>query len=216
MNKSEQFAYDVTVIFTRSSINIAEPGYNRDKLYIPQIELPLLFSIESNLPSMMRLVPGSIRDVETLKNTIGEININGITFILDRGFFSEENVKYLYKSGMNFIILARRNSFLYDKVKRSLEDHFFYQDRLIKCSKKRWSVFFLYLYEDSELKKEEEKTLFKMLDDKAIDEEEFHERIKKQGRFYLYRTLTGIARGYILHTRAGMLLKSILTFQRMY
>lgn len=185
MNKSEQFAYDVTVIFTRSSINIAEPGYNRDKLYIPQVELLLLSSTESNLPSMMRIVPGSIRDVETLKNTIEDININGITFILDRGFFSEENVKYLYKSGMNFIIPARRNSFLYDKVKRSLEGHFFYHDRLIKCSKKRWSVFFLYLYEDSELKKEEEKTLFKMLDDKAIDEEEFHERIKKAGRILL-------------------------------
>ncbi len=185
MNKSDHFAYDVTVIFTRSSMDIAESGYNRDKLYIPQIELLLLSSIDTNLPSMMRVVPGSIRDVETLKNTIQDINMNGITFILDRGFFSEENVKYLHTSGMKFIIPARRNSFLYDKVKRSLEGHFFYHDRLIKCSKKRWSVFFLYLYEDSELKKEEEKTLFKMVDDNAIGEEEFHNIIKNAGRILL-------------------------------
>ncbi len=67
MNKSDQFAYDVTVRFTRSSINIVEPGYNRDKLYIPQIELPFLSSTDSNLPSMMRIVPGRTKDFETLK-----------------------------------------------------------------------------------------------------------------------------------------------------
>ncbi len=125
-------------------------------------------------------------------------------------------MKYLYNSGLKFIIPAGRNSFLYDKVKRSLEGHFFYHDRLIKCSKKKWSFFYLYLYEDSELKKEEEKTLFKIFDDKAIEEEEFLERIKNAGRILLVPNINRIAHGYILPTRAGMFLKSILTFQRMY
>jgi transposase len=185
MKKSEHFAYDVTVVFTRSSMDIAEPGYNRDRAYLPQVEFLLLSSTDTNLPSMMRVVPGSIRDVETLTATIQNLNIDGITFILDRGFFSEENVKYLHASKMNFIMPARRNSFLYGKAKKSLDEHFFYRERLIKCSKKRWSVFYLYLYEDGELRKEEEKTIFRMLDDGAIEKDEFNEKMKKAGRILL-------------------------------
>lgn len=185
MNKSDHFAYDVTVVFTRSSMDIAEPGYNRDGVYLPQIELLLLSSTETNLPSMMRVVPGSIKDVETLAATIQDLNMEGVTFILDRGFFSEGNVKYLHTSKMKFIIPARRNSFLYGKVKKSLDEHFFYRERLIKCSKRRWSVFFLYLYEDGDLRKEEEKAIFKMLDDRVIEKDEFNERIKKAGRILL-------------------------------
>lgn len=58
---------------------------------------------------------------------------------------------------------ARRNSFLYEKMKRSFDDHFFYHERLIKCSKKRWSVFYLYLFEDRILKKEDETRLISFL-----------------------------------------------------
>jgi hypothetical protein len=38
---------------------------------------------------------------------------------------------------------------------------------LIKCTKNRWSVFYLYLYEDNELKNEEEKAIYSEYDEKG-------------------------------------------------
>ena len=59
-----QFVYDLSVIFTRSEgINIAEAGYNKDHVYLPQINLALLYSVDKGLPTMVRALPGSIKDI---------------------------------------------------------------------------------------------------------------------------------------------------------
>jgi len=70
-----------------------------------------------------------------------------------------------------------------------MNEHFFYRERLIKCSKKRWSLFFLYLYEDNELKKEEEEAIYKEYDEKIIDYGEFRERLDKAGRILIISNL---------------------------
>jgi len=62
LTSSENFAYDISAIVTRSSINISDIGYNKEMEYIPQIELILISSTDSKLPAMVRIVPGSIRD----------------------------------------------------------------------------------------------------------------------------------------------------------
>jgi len=117
---SKNFAYDISAIVTRSSINISDIGYNKEMAYIPQIELILLSSTDSKLPAMVRIVPGSIRDVETLRTSVEDIGIEKITFILDRGIFSEDNVMELYRRNLSFVMPTRRNSFLYDKIKKTM------------------------------------------------------------------------------------------------
>jgi Transposase len=186
---SKNFAYDISAIVTRSSINISDIGYNKEMAYIPQIELILISSTDSKLPAMVRIVPGSIRDAETLRTSVEDIGIEKITFILDRGIFSEDNVKELYRRNISFVIPTKRNSFLYDKIKKTMNEHFFYKERLIKCSKNRWSVFYLYLYEDNELKNEEEKAIYSEYDEKRIEYDEFKERLEKAGRILIISNL---------------------------
>jgi Transposase len=123
LNGSDKYAYDITAMFTRSSINISDLGYNKEMENIPQIELILISSTETNLPAMVRIIPGSIKDVETLRTSIEDLGIDKITFIMDRGFFSEENVKEMYKKGINFVIPTRKNSFLYEKIKKTMNEH---------------------------------------------------------------------------------------------
>ena len=54
----------LSVIFTRSEgINIAEAGYNKDHVNLPQINLALLYSVDKGLPTMVRALPGSIKDI---------------------------------------------------------------------------------------------------------------------------------------------------------
>jgi len=59
----KHFVYDLSVVFTRSSMNLAEIGYNKDRINVPQINLALLHSAKG-LPAMIR--PGSVKDVVTL------------------------------------------------------------------------------------------------------------------------------------------------------
>jgi len=63
-----------------------------------------------------------------------------------------------------------------------MDEHFFYRERLIKCSKNRWSVFYLYAYEDNDPKNEEERILYKEKDENKIEYNEFMERLSRAGR----------------------------------
>jgi len=91
--KNQDLIYDLSAILTRSSLNFAEFGYNKDKIHIPQVNIVLFCSLETGLPTMIRTLPGSVRDVKSLYNSIIEIKKENGTVILDRGFFSEDAIK---------------------------------------------------------------------------------------------------------------------------
>jgi transposase len=107
-NDTETFVYDITSLSSTSrNIEWLEYGYNRDGLDLPQINLGLVHSIHRQIPLYYKIFPGSINDVVTLKNLIAEIKAFGISkcmFILDRGFYSENNIIEMTKLGINFII----------------------------------------------------------------------------------------------------------------
>jgi hypothetical protein len=218
-----QFVYDLSVVFTRSEgINIAEVGYNKDHVYLPQINLALLYSVDRGLPTMIRAVPGSIKDITSLYNSLRESGIEGKILILDRGFFSKDVVAFLLGQGISFLLPARRNSELYD-TRIHLTGHFFYRERLIRFGKRRIEGYFLYLFEDAVLRMEEEKTLYKRLDEGTIDKERLGGGLKRAGRilllsdldkdgeevFMLYKQRGGVEKQFDTY-------KNVLNADRMY
>jgi len=88
--------YDITSISSYSTnIDFIEWGYNRDKEKLPQLNYGVTFCQNSLLPLHYNLYPGSIVDITTLKNCIKYLelyNLTDILFILDRGFFSKQNI----------------------------------------------------------------------------------------------------------------------------
>jgi transposase len=63
--------------------------------------------LHRHLPLYFKLFPGSINDVVTLKNLVAEVKAFGITkslFILDRGFYSENNLKEMSDEKIDFIL----------------------------------------------------------------------------------------------------------------
>ena len=185
LTRGKQFAYDLTAVFTRSSMNIADLGHNSAGAYVPQVNLIMLSSISGHTPSMVRAVPGSVADVKTVRATLGDIDLSSLTLVLDRGFFSEENMEELAEGGLKFILPARRNSLLYGRAAQRMSGHLFYQGRLVKFSRKNAGKKRLYLFEDSELRKEEEGTLYRMLDEVKMGKNEFDERMRKAGRILI-------------------------------
>ena len=106
--QTEYLAYDVTSISSYSkNIRELEWGYNRDKERLPQINMGMYYGEESGLPLYYRVYPGSISDKAHLKYMIADnefINGKHTRFVMDRGFYSKENLQYLTAGGYRFVI----------------------------------------------------------------------------------------------------------------
>ncbi len=104
----EYVAYDVTSISSYSkNITELEWGYNRDKEKLPQLNLGMYFGEESKLPLYYRTYPGSISDKAHLRYMLEDnefINAKKTRFVMDRGFYSADNLRYLVDGGYRFVI----------------------------------------------------------------------------------------------------------------
>lgn len=71
-----------------------------------QIRLLCVLDQESKIPLYYRYLPGNIVDISTLRTTIDELKMLGVEssyVLIDAGYFSEENIKELYKNQINFL-----------------------------------------------------------------------------------------------------------------
>ena len=104
----EFLAYDVTSISSYSNgIESLEWGYNRDKEKLPQLNMGMYYGESSALPLYYRLYPGSIPDKAHLRymaEDTGIISCKKTKFVMDRGFYSAENLNYLTEKGCRFVI----------------------------------------------------------------------------------------------------------------
>jgi len=189
LGDSQQLVYDLSSMFSRSmSISQAEKGYNKDKIQVPQINLALLCNADNGLPTMIRSLPGSVRDIKTLYNSLSEIDIVNKILILDRGFFSEDVLQFLDGKNISYIIPTRRNSNYY-KTRIHLNGHLYYREQLIRCGRRKHGNKFLYMFEDQRLMAEENSTLYQKLDEEKITKQELRESMKRSGRILFVSNL---------------------------
>lgn len=183
-----ELIYDLSVILTNSSLNFAEYGYNKDKIYLPQVNLALFCSINTGLPTMVRLIPGSVRDIKSLYNSLQEIDTAGKTLVIDRGFFSNDVIEFLLEKKMNFVLPVRRSSNYY-KYGIKINGHFFYHERLIKYGKLAIKDLFIYLFEDQDLSLEETKTIYRLLDKHQKNPQKLNQSLEKAGKIIILSNL---------------------------
>lgn len=103
----EYIAYDVTSVSTYSNgIDIAEWGYNRDGEKLLQVNMGMFQGMESKFPVYYELYNGSIPDksrLEFMMLVANKLGIKNVKFVLDRGFSTEDNLKYIHGEGNLFI-----------------------------------------------------------------------------------------------------------------
>jgi len=188
-SQARQLVYDLSFVFSYSeTVNLAEFGYNANDVWLPQVNIALFSATDTGLPVMIRALPGPVRDAATLVRSLAGIDTSRTTLILDRGFVSEANEKVLREAGLQFVLPQRRNSGRYD-TRIHLTDHFFYHKRLIHAGKREVDGLTLYLYEDVDLAAEEEKTLYRLLEEGVIDRETLNRRLKRAGRILIVSSL---------------------------
>jgi transposase len=101
-------AYDVTSFSSHAKgIGDTEWGYNRDGDSLPQINLGCYLGYDSALPLFYVTYPGSIVDKSHMSYMMaynGGLGINNATFVMDKGFCSAANVRYMHSRHLPYIL----------------------------------------------------------------------------------------------------------------
>ena len=109
--EKEFLAYDTTSVSSYSKgLKQVKYGNNKDHDHLPQINLALLFGERSRLPVYYRKLSGNISDVSTIQNMLADIDfleLEKINLVMDRGFYSEDNINALYQKHYKFLIATK-------------------------------------------------------------------------------------------------------------
>lgn len=202
----EKLIYDTSAIFSYSkNLNLAELVTGRDELLLPRINFLLAFSRSKRQPCYVRLVPGSVMDVKTLRVFVEEIRDKSAFLILDKGFLDKHNLSLLNDAGFNFILPLRRNSKLID-YRRRMTGWFLFRKRTIRYTSYSREELHIYLFEDILLRATEENEFYNLR--AAGASPKFHRewagrialvsnvKLRPQEAFQLYKSRDEIERAF--------------------
>jgi len=106
--ETEFLAFDTTSISSHSElIHQVKYGKNKEGDRLPQINLALLLGEQSGLPAYYRKLPGNVSDVKTVTNLLKDITflkLDKVKLVMDRGFYSADNINSMYKNHYKFLI----------------------------------------------------------------------------------------------------------------
>ena len=106
--EKEYWAYDTTSTSSYSeTLKQVKYGKNKDGDKLPQFNLALLFGEQSGLPFYYRKIAGNIPDVKTIHELVRELDALGyekVKLVMDRGFYSADNINALYKEHYKFLV----------------------------------------------------------------------------------------------------------------
>ena len=126
--EKEFWAYDITSISSYSEyIRQVQYGRNKENDPLPQLNLALVFGETSNLPFYYRKLAGNIPDSKTVKNLLADLDVLGyskVKLVMDRGFYSEENINALFKNHLKFLISAKMSLSFIRKELDAIYDEF--------------------------------------------------------------------------------------------
>lgn len=109
--EKEFWAYDITSISSYSEcLRQVQYGRNKEGDPLAQLNLALVFGESSNLPFYYRKLAGNIPDSKTVKDLLADLNVLGfskVKLVMDRGFYSEDNINALFKEHVKFLISAK-------------------------------------------------------------------------------------------------------------
>ena len=165
-------------------------------------ETRLILAIDriTGLPLLYRYNAGNIVDVTTLKSTILELKAYGVNVdfsILDAGYYSEKNIKALYKDSIRFITRLRPNLKLYKELAaenidglESRRNAVFYRDRLLYIKRVPTELFgrqaYAYVAIDHQRHSDESYSFMKQaFNDKDLSYEEIDRKAKGKGMFII-------------------------------
>ena len=103
-------------------ISMIEYGAAKIDAGLPIFNYAVGYDVNNREPLMYEKYPRSINDVSQLQYMIAKgkgYGYNNIGFILDRGYFSKENLKFMDDNGFAFIIMVKGiKDFIHDQIRQ--------------------------------------------------------------------------------------------------
>lgn len=108
LGDDDNYALDITSISSYSDLMVyVRAGYNRDHENLEQVNMALLIGSKSRLAGYYTMLPGNINDKTSLRRFIRTVEAHGFrkfSMVMDKGFYSAENVDEIYRLGVRFTI----------------------------------------------------------------------------------------------------------------
>ena len=171
----DEVVYGMSAYFTRSEQTDLVGRNTEDAGLMQRINLAMIFSKDTGAPTMVRTLSSPVGELAPMRKLLDEIGGEGMTLVLERDSFSEDVVDLLRLRNVSFVLPVNRDNDLYD-MDIPLQRHFFHDKHLIKTGRRRHKNMWLYLYQDAQLKMEEELTLYRMLDENRLPEKNVMDR----------------------------------------
>ncbi|HHU47530.1 MAG TPA: transposase [Bacteroidales bacterium] len=109
--KRRTILIDATDIALQSNnITLSQKGYNSNMDFQPQFVLLYLYDALTLEPIYYRSIPGNVREVSAMKNTLIMSGLEDCIYISDKGFFSHSNLTQLESMSLQYIIPLRRDN----------------------------------------------------------------------------------------------------------
>jgi hypothetical protein len=210
-----ELAFDLTEFFSASgNMSFAEEGYNTSHDDSPQINIAMVCTQDSGIPVMIRMIPGSVRDIKTVCATVKEMGRKDIVLVADRGFYSDENINALDKSGMEYLMPVKRNSLLYGLADVKEYDFFEYRGRLIRFVKFRHDRHWAYRFKDETMRLGEEHNAFMKYKEGKLSKDEVESKKQRMGQMILVSNMDMVPEeAYLMYKRRDSIEKRFRTFR---
>ena len=102
-------------------IDIVEFGHAKEDRGLPIFNYSVAYDCNNREPLFYETYPGSIVDISQLQlmlNKAASYGYKNAGFILDRGYFSRENIRYMDHLGYDFVIMVKgMKSFVNEKIR---------------------------------------------------------------------------------------------------
>lgn len=202
LGKASSIAIDGHAIRSCSDENdLAEVGYKFNLLKEEQINLLMGYDIKNNVPLFARMYRGSCNDKSTIADLSDLLGFSGLLFVVDRGFYSDANLKIFSSNDNSYIIPIPGNTDVFKSAMKNVNytGGFYYKQgnkrtRIEYMSQKISGDEYVYVFRDID---ENEKIKFNYL--RSIDQgkkgytQEGYERNKEFFGVYVLRSNAAIS-----------------------
>lgn len=127
---SRQIAIDGHVIGCQSTCNdLAEKGYKFEKIGEEQINLLMAYDVNTNVPLISHIYEGASNDKVSVRDLLNQVLLRNMLFLIDRGFYSAENIIIFSSNGNQYIIPIPSNVNIFKQAAQNLDmnERFVYQ-----------------------------------------------------------------------------------------
>lgn len=162
----KHMAIDLSHVFSDSEgIPWLEYGHNGDGVWRPQLQLLLCWGTSTHRPGFLQLLSGATQSAQTLAHVIREVPLRDVIAVIDKGFWSPENVKAFEDADVHYAMALKRDLPIVDlKPHTEYRKHFLYREHAQWWRKDEWGGRTIYHYLDKRIADDEESAYLRRLE----------------------------------------------------